>query len=110
MSGLTYLLVSIVLEVTGTSFLIASQGFRRLVPSAVAIVSWVAAVVLFSRALQTISVGAAYALWSGLGTLLIALIGVIVYRQRIDPAGVVGIGLIVSGVVVLRVFSAMELG
>jgi len=109
-SGFVYLIISIALEVTGTSFLAASQGLKRPVPSVIAVLAWLASIAVFSQALRTVPVGAAYAIWSGLGTVLITLVAVAVFRQRLDAAGIMGMVLIVSGVVVLRLFSQIRLG
>jgi small multidrug resistance pump len=109
-SGFIYLIISIALEVTGTSFLAVSQGMKRPVPSVIAAVAWLASITVFSQALRTMSVGAAYAIWSGLGTVLITLVAITVFRQRLDAAGIMGMILIVSGVVVLRLFSQIRLG
>jgi small multidrug resistance pump len=110
MSGFALLMVSIVFEVTGTSFLAASDGFRRPVPSGLAVLSWLVSVAIFSRALESVSVGAAYAIWSGVGTVLITLVGVVGFRQRLDPPAVLGMLLIIAGVVVMRLFSRIQIG
>ena len=92
-------------EVIATSALKASAGFSRLAPSAVVIVGYAAAFYLLSLTLKHIPIGIAYAVWSGAGTVLITLIGVLAFRQRIDLAGVCGIALIVAGVLVLNLLS-----
>lgn len=100
-----YLLVAIASEVTATSALKASNGFTRLGPSAVVVAGYAAAFYFLSLTLRTVPVGVAYAIWSGVGVALIALIGWRVYGQRLDGPALVGIGLIVAGVVVLSVWS-----
>ena len=96
---------AIVAEVIGTSALKASAGFSRLWPSLVVILSYGAAFYFLSLTLRQIPVGVAYAVWSGVGTVLITLIGVFAFRQRIDAAGMLGIGLILAGVLVLNLWS-----
>lgn len=110
MPGYLALIVSIVLEVTGTSFLVASRGFSRLLQGGLAVAAWVASVVFFSQALRTVPVGAAYAVWSGVGTVLITAVGVTVFRQKLDAPAVVGTALILVGVAVLRLFSRVQIG
>jgi small multidrug resistance pump len=100
------LAVAILAEVIGTSALKASEGFSRLLPSVVVIGGYGVAFYFLSLTLKQIPVGIAYAVWSGAGTVLITLIGVLVFRQKIDLAGVVGIALIVAGVLVLNLLSS----
>ena len=88
-----------------TSALKASAGFSRLGPSTVVVVGYAAAFYLLSLTLKHIPIGVAYAVWSGAGTVLITLIGVLAFRQKIDLAGVCGITLIVAGVLVLNLLS-----
>ncbi|HEX7339370.1 MAG TPA: SMR family transporter [Rhodanobacteraceae bacterium] len=99
------LTLAIVSEVIGTSALKASAGFTRLGPSVVVIVGYALAFYLLAITLKHIPVGVAYAVWSGAGTVLITVIGVLAFRQKIDLAGIVGIALIVAGVLVLNLFS-----
>lgn len=96
---------AIVAEVIGTSALKASEGFTRLVPSVVVVLGYAVAFYCLSLVLKTVPVGIAYAVWSGLGIVLITLVAFVVYGQTIDPLGLIGMGLIVAGVVVLNVFS-----
>jgi len=97
--------LAIVAEVIGTTALKASESFTRLVPSLVVVVGYGVAFYCLSLVLKTVPVGVAYAVWSGLGIALITLVAFVVYGQRIDLAGVLGMGLIIAGVVVLNVFS-----
>ena len=103
-----YLAIAIVAEVIGTSALKAAEGFTRPLPSLVVVAGYGAAFYFLSLALKVIPVGIAYAIWSGVGVALITLIGWIVFRQRLDAAALVGLALIVSGVVVIQVFSGAE--
>jgi small multidrug resistance pump len=96
---------AIVAEVVGTSALKASEGFTRLVPSVVVVLGYAVAFYCLSLVLKTLPVGIAYAVWSGLGIVLITLVAFFMYGQKIDLAGLLGMGLIVAGVVVLNVFS-----
>lgn len=96
---------AIVAEVLGTSFLKASQGLTRLGPSLVVVLSYVAAFWLLAQALKTIPVGVAYAIWAGAGIALITLVGWWLFGQRLDALSLVGIGLILAGVLVLRLGS-----
>lgn len=97
--------LAIAAEVVGTSALKASEGFSKLWPSTVVVVSYGAAFYLLSLTLRTIPVGVAYAVWSGVGVVLIALIGWLVFGQKLDGAGLLGMGLIVAGVLVLNLLS-----
>ena len=99
------LALAIVAEVIGTSALKASAGFSRLWPSLVVIAGYGTAFYFLSLALRQIPVGIAYAVWSGVGTVLITLIGVLAFRQKIDAAGMLGIALIITGVLVLNLWS-----
>jgi small multidrug resistance pump len=100
-----YLTIAIVCEVVATSALKASEGFSRLGPSALVVVGYGAAFYFLSLTLRSIPVGVAYSVWSGLGVVLITLVGWWLFGQKLDAAAFVGIGLIAAGVVVLNVFS-----
>lgn len=100
-----YLAVAIVSEVAATSALKAAEGFTRLWPSLVVVVGYAAAFYFLSLTLRTIPVAVAYAVWSGVGIALIALVGWLVFDQTLDAPAVVGLLLIIAGVVVLNVFS-----
>jgi small multidrug resistance pump len=96
---------AILAEVIGTSALKASEGFSRLLPSVVVIAGYGTAFYFLSLTLKHMPVGIAYAVWSGVGTVLITLIGVLAFRQKIDLAGMLGIALIIAGVLVLNLLS-----
>jgi small multidrug resistance pump len=100
-----YLLIAIVAEVTATSFMKSSEGFTRLVPSLVVVAGYVVAFYFLSLTLRTLPTGIAYAIWSGVGVVLIATIAWIFQGQKLDAAAMLGMTLIVAGVVVLNVFS-----
>lgn len=97
--------VAIFCEVAATSSLKASEGFSRLWPSVVVVVGYAVTFYCFSQAVKSIPVGIAYAIWSGVGTVLIAAAGWVLYRQRLDGAALFGMGLIIAGVLVLNLFS-----
>lgn len=97
--------LAIVLEVVATSCLHASQGFTRLWPSLVATMGYVCAFYFLSVALKTIPTGIAYAIWSGVGIVLISMAGWVVFRQRLDSPALLGIALILAGVMVINLFS-----
>lgn len=99
------LAVAIVAEVVGTSALKASHGFTRLWPSVVVVLGYGVSFYCLSLVLKTIPVGITYAVWSGLGIVLITAVAWWLYGQTIDAMGLLGMGLILAGVVVLNVFS-----
>lgn len=97
--------LAILAEVVGTSAMKASEGFSKVLPSLITVVFYGIAFYLLSLTLRSIPVGIAYAVWSGVGIVLISLAAWVLYGQKLDPAGLIGIGLIISGVIVLNVFS-----
>lgn len=99
------LIVAIVFEVLGTSAMQAAQHFSRLVPSVMMVVCYGVAFYFLSWSLRYVPVGIAYAIWSGLGIVLISLVGFFVFGQKLDLPAVIGLGLIIAGVVVLNLFS-----
>lgn len=105
MKNWLYLSAAIVAEVAATSALKSSDGFSRFWPSLWVVVGYGLAFFFLSLTLRTIPVGVAYAIWSGVGVVLIALAGWLFFGQRLDAAAVVGMALIVSGVLVLNLFS-----
>ena len=100
-----FLSIAIISEVVATSALKSSAGFTQLWPSLLVIADYAAAFFFLSLTLRTMPVGVAYAIWSGVGIVLITLIAWIVLGQPLDGPAVVGLALIVAGVVVLNVFS-----
>lgn len=100
-----YLLSAIVGEVIATTALKASEGFTRLKPSIIVVLGYCVAFYCLSLTLKVIPVGVAYAIWSGLGIVLIALFSFYLYRQRLDLPGIIGMVLIIAGVCVLNLFS-----
>lgn len=106
--GYWYLAIAIVAEVLATSALKESQGFSKLLPTLLVMAGYGASFYFLSLVLQTIPIGVAYALWAGLGIVLITIVGAVVFGQKMDLAAILGIALIVCGVVVLRVFSSAD--
>ncbi|NBT57913.1 QacE family quaternary ammonium compound efflux SMR transporter [bacterium] len=100
-----YLIIAITSEVVGTSALKASEGFSKLYPSVLVVLGYGTAFYFLSLTLKTIPVGIAYAVWSGVGVVLVTLVSWILFNQRLDLAGWLGIVLISSGVIVLNLFS-----
>lgn len=97
--------LAIALEVVGTSLLQRSAQFTRLWPTVGMAVCYLASFYLLSLALRSMPLGIAYAIWSAVGIVLVAVIGLVVFGQRIDLAGVIGLGLIIAGVLVVNLFS-----
>ena len=105
MNGAVFLLIAIVGEVIATSFLRASAGFTQLAPSIVVVVGYCVTFYFFSLALQTIPVGIGYAIWSGVGIVLVSIIAYFAYGQSLDLPALLGIALILAGVLVINLFS-----
>ena len=105
MNNWLLLVLAIVLEVIGTSALKASDGFTRLWPSLVVAASYAGAFYLLALVLRTIPVGVTYGIWSGVGIVLICIIGWIAFDQRLDFPALAGIGLILAGVLVINLLS-----
>lgn len=97
--------LAIVAEVIATSALKASNEFTRLWPSVIVVLGYGLAFYCLAITLRTLPIGVVYAIWSGAGIALIALIGWLVFGQSLDGPAIAGMGLIVAGVVVLNVFS-----
>lgn len=100
-----YLVIAIATETIGTTALQASQQFTRLWPSVLCVVAYAASFYLLALALKVMPVGILYAIWSGLGIVLIAAIGFVVFGQKLDIAAILGISLILLGIVVIHLFS-----
>lgn len=100
-----YLGFAILAEVLATSALKAADGFTRPLPSLLVVVGYGTAFYLLSLTLRVIPVGIAYAIWSGVGTALIALLGWVLFGQALDGAALLGLALIVAGVLVIQICS-----
>ncbi len=99
------LLSAVALEVVGTTLLQQSQQFTRVLPTLGMALCYGAAFYLLSITLRVLPVGIAYAIWSGLGIVLISVVGLIVFRQSLDMAAMIGLGFIIAGVIIVNVFS-----
>lgn len=100
-----YLAVAIILEIIGTSSLRASDGFTKVLPSVGTIVAFITCFYFLSLALKVIPIGLAYAVWAGAGIVLTAVVSVVVFKDRLDLPAIIGIIFIVTGVVVMNLFS-----
>jgi small multidrug resistance pump len=101
-----YLAIAIVGEVVGTAALKATEEFTRLIPSLIVIVGYGTAFFFLTLALRTIPVGIAYAVWAGIGIVLVSAASWVLYKQSLDAPAIVGIALIVVGVVVINAYSS----
>lgn len=100
-----YLAIAIIAEVTATSALKASEEFTKLVPSIIVIAGYAIAFYFMTLVLRVMPVGVTYAIWSGLGIVLVTIAGVVLYNQIPDLPAILGMGLIIAGVVLMHVFS-----
>lgn len=100
-----FLAVAIVAEVVGTSFLKASAGFTKPLPVIAVVVGYGLSFYFLSLTLETLPVGIAYAVWSGVGLVLITAVAWVAYGQTLDLPAVIGMGLILAGVLILNLFS-----
>ena len=100
-----YLAMAIIAEVIATSALKASAEFTKLLPSVMVVLGYGVAFYFMTLTLRTIPLGVTYAIWSGVGIVLVAVAGVFLYKQVPDLPAIIGMGLIIAGVVVIRVFS-----
>ena len=105
MNDWVYLFLAIISEVIATASLKSTEGFTKPIPSIIVLIGYCAAFYFLSLTLDTISIGVAYAIWSGVGVATITIVSFFLYGQKIDLAGILGIGLIIAGVIVLRLFS-----
>ena len=105
MNDWVYLFLAIMSEVIATASLKSTEGFTKPIPSIIVLVGYCAAFYFLSLTLDTISIGVAYAIWSGVGVATITVVSYFLYDQKIDLAAILGIGLIIAGVIVLRLFS-----
>ncbi|EPC4488066.1 SMR family transporter [Serratia liquefaciens] len=105
MSGFMYLTMAIFAEVIATTMLKASEGFTRLWPSLVVVVGYGVAFWGLSMVVKTMPLGIVYAIWSGMGIVLVSIAAVFVYQQKLDWPAVLGMGLIIAGVLVINLLS-----
>ena len=105
----TLLFIAIVSEVIGTSALKMSDGFSKLGPSVVVVIGYGCAFYFLALVLRSIPIGIAYAIWAGVGIALIAIVGIVFFKQTLDMAALAGIALIIAGVLVINLFSESTL-
>ncbi|MFS1563985.1 MAG: DMT family transporter [Candidatus Arsenophonus phytopathogenicus] len=105
MNGLAYLLISIVAEVIATTSLKASDGFTRLLPSIIVVIGYSISFFGLSQVVKMMPLGIAYAIWSGLGIVLVSVAALFLYQQKLDWPAILGILLIISGVLVINLVS-----
>lgn len=100
-----YLFIAIVAEVIATSSLKTSESFTRLWPVVVSLVGYSIAFYFLALVLRTMPTGIAYAIWSGVGIVLISVVGWVVFKQKLDLPAIIGLALIIAGVLVVNLFS-----
>ncbi|WP_068324156.1 DMT family transporter [Polynucleobacter yangtzensis] len=100
-----YLAVAIAAEVMATTALKFSEGFTKIMPSALVVVGYAGAFYCLSKVLNQIPISVAYAIWSGAGVALVGIVGWIWLGQKLDAGALIGIGLIIAGVLVINIFS-----
>lgn len=100
-----YLALAIIAEVIATSSLRATEEFTKPIPTLIMVVGYGFAFYFMTLALRTLPLGFTYAVWSGLGIVLISIIGIIWYDERLDLPAVIGIGMIIAGVTIIQIFS-----
>ncbi|RKS87449.1 small multidrug resistance pump [Orbus hercynius] len=105
MKAYLFLFLAITCEVVATSSLKLSNSFTNLIPSIITIVGYCASFYLLSMTLKTIPVGIAYAIWSGIGIIFVSIIAWVFFKQALDLAALLGMGLIMLGVIIINVFS-----
>ncbi|MBG2913497.1 QacE family quaternary ammonium compound efflux SMR transporter [Proteus cibarius] len=105
MNGLTYLMLAIISEVIATTMLKASDGFSRLYPSIVVVIGYCFSFWALSQVVRVMPLGIAYAIWSGLGIVLVSVAAVFLYQQKLDLPAIVGMTLIIAGVLIINLLS-----
>ena len=101
-----YLTLAIIAEVIATSSLRATEEFTKPLPTLIMVMGYGLAFYFMTLALRTLPLGVTYAVWSGLGIVLISIIGVIFYNERLDIAATLGMGMIIAGVLIIHLFSS----
>ena len=109
MAKWTFLTMAILSEIAATSSLKSTEGFTNLIPSVIVLVGYSAAFYFLSLTLNEIPVGIAYAIWSGVGIVGIAIVAMIFHEQNLDAGAMIGMGLIILGIIVMRTYSTMML-
>ena len=105
MPGYLYLTIAIMFEVIATSSMKALDGFNKPLPLLLVVIGYPVSLLLLSVVVKTVPIGIAYAIWSGMGIVLVSIAGLFLYQQKLDLPALLGMGLIVAGVAVMQVFS-----
>lgn len=100
-----YLAIAIISEVIATTALKSSAGFSRPLPSTLVVLGYGSAFYFLALCLKELKTGVVYAIWSGVGIVLVTLLATVIHKERMDPAGWIGIAVIILGIVILNVFS-----
>lgn len=108
MNSYIFLFVAIIFEVVATSLIKTSNGFTNLLPTVSLLALYGAAFYLLSLAVKTIPIGIAYAIWSGVGIVIIALVGIFFFKQHLDVPAVLGISFITVGCLIINLFSKVS--
>jgi small multidrug resistance pump len=106
--GWVLLSFAIVFEVIGTIALRISKGFEVLLPSIVVVLAYAASFLLMSRAVRSVPLSTAYAIWAAIGTALIAVAGIVLFSEKVNPLKVTGLALVIIGVVALNLGEAQH--
>ena len=109
MAKWSFLAMAIFSEIVATSSLKSTEGFTNLIPSVIVLVGYSAAFYFLSLTLNEMPVGIAYAIWSGVGIVGIAIVAMIFHEQNLDAGAMIGMGLIILGIIVMRTYSTMML-
>mgnify|MGYP003452871392 CR=1 FL=1 len=105
MPGYLYLTIAIIFEVIATSSMKALDGFNKPLPLLLVVIGYPVSLLLLSVVVKTVPIGIAYAIWSGMGIVLVSIAGLFLYQQKLDLPALLGMGLIVAGVAVMQVVS-----
>jgi small multidrug resistance pump len=103
--GYLYLAIATIAEVIATSALKSSEEFTKLVPSLIVIVGYIVAFYFLALVLKTVPIGIAYAIWAGMGIVLVAIVAAVMFKQIPDLPALIGMALIITGVAVMNIFS-----
>lgn len=105
MTGYIYLTIAIIAEVIATSSMKSLAGLSKPLPLALVVVGYSISLYLLSLVVKTIPVGVAYAIWSGMGIVMVSIVALFIYQQKLDLPAIAGMSMIVAGVVVIQLFS-----
>ena len=105
MPGYLYFTISIILEVIATSSMKALDGFNKPIPLILVVLGYPISLFLLSLVVKTVPVGVAYAIWSGMGIVLVSIAAFFIYQQKLDMPAIVGMSMIVGGVAIMQLFS-----